>query len=197
DFTALQNHLNREAPDVDPRDVTLYFAEWWKRAYDGGTRSVHSVYDSLSINFQARISQGKFYKLAKQGARQLGIRWRKKDNTLYLGTLLLKGGLPLNHIEQNKGKYQDFLIAVLNFQPESVEDFSTDTSIVNLLPSGSRDDIIYECCFDIVRAILEDDEDSVYYSLLDKEESLKDIQKELIVQKTKLGKRKRISKPNI
>lgn len=69
DFTALQNHLNIEAPDVDPRDVTLYFAEWWKRGYTGGTRSVHSVYDSLPVNFKARILQAKFYKLARQGAK--------------------------------------------------------------------------------------------------------------------------------
>src|SRR5699024_1399515 len=83
DFEQLKNELNTTALNVDARDITLYFAEWWKRVYDGGTPSIKRVYESLPINFKVRIGQKEFYCLAKEGAKKLGIRWEKKENKLY------------------------------------------------------------------------------------------------------------------
>ena len=68
----------------------------------------------------------------------LGINWISKQNTLYFRTLLLQGGLPLNHISSNKSNYKNFLIAVLEEQPEKIEDFIFQSSIINLLPPSSR-----------------------------------------------------------
>ena len=45
----LKVHLQKlTAYEIDPRDVALYFAEWWKNVYDGGTPSIKAVYNSLS-----------------------------------------------------------------------------------------------------------------------------------------------------
>ena len=35
---------------LDPRDITLYFAEWWKRNYIGGAPSKAEVFKSLNLN---------------------------------------------------------------------------------------------------------------------------------------------------
>ena len=32
--------------EVDPKDCTLYFAEWWKRNYKGGKPSKENIFDS-------------------------------------------------------------------------------------------------------------------------------------------------------
>ena len=99
DFNKLKEELQFSNPySIDPRDVTLYFSEWWKKNYQGGTPSKQDIFESLKGNFKYNFSKEEFYKLAKKGARMLGIKWISKQNTLYFRTLLLQGGLPLSHI---------------------------------------------------------------------------------------------------
>ena len=123
----------------------------------------------------------------------LGIKWVTKQNTLYFRTLLLQGGLPLQHMSENYGKYQDFLLAVLDEQPESIEDFIFKPHITNLLPVSSQNDIIYENCFEIVRSIL--NEENIYDELLDAHETLSNISKTLKIRKHSLVRKQRLSKP--
>ena len=117
----------------------------------------------------------------------------KKQNTLYFRTLLLQGGLPLLHISENQSNYKNFLIAVLEEQPESIEDFMYNSSITNLLPNSSQNEVIYDCCFDIVRSIL--NEDDKYDDLISQNEIIKEITKTLKNRKKTLIKKQRISKP--
>ena len=98
-----------------------------------------------------------FFQQAKRGANLLGIRWIKNQNTLYFRTLLLQGGLPIKHISNNKGAYKNFLLKILETHPTSIDDFAFDSSITSLLPASSRNDEIYACCLNVVRAILNDD----------------------------------------
>ena len=123
----------------------------------------------------------------------LGIKWVTKQNTLYFRTLLLQGGLPLQHMSENYGKYQDFLLAVLDEQPESIEDFIFKPHITNLLPVSSQNDIIYENCFEIVKSILNDE--NIYDELLDSHDTLSNISKTLKVRKYSLIRKQRLSKP--
>ena len=81
------------------------------------------IFKSIGGNIQFNLDAQRFYKIAKKGAEMLGINWISKQNTLYFRTLLLQGGLPLNHISANKSNYKNFLIAVLEEQPEKIEDF--------------------------------------------------------------------------
>jgi len=36
--------------ELDPRDCAIYFAEWWKRIFNGGYPSKDEVYSSLGSN---------------------------------------------------------------------------------------------------------------------------------------------------
>lgn len=197
DFDALVTSLNNEILFTDPRDITLYFAEWWKRVYNGGTPSKQMVFESLPVNFQVRIGgEENFFKLAKAGARSLGIRWLKMQNMLYFRTLLLQGGLPLRHIKNNSGSYLNFLRAVMDMQPDSIEDFMYNSSITNYLPRGSRNEVIYENCLEIVRAIINGN-DNRYQNLLQTDSTLRKINEQLLAYRKKLQLRTRNSKPKI
>lgn len=179
--------------DLDPRDAALYFAEWWKRNYNGGKPSKYEIFKSIGGNIQYNLNQKDFYKSAKKGAAMLGVKWIKRQNTLYFRTLLMQGGLPLKHMSENQSHYSNFLEAVLDEQPEKVEDFSFQTQITNKLPISSRIDIVYENCFEIVSSILNDE--NVYDELFNSNEVIKSIAGKLKVRKTGLVKRERISKP--
>lgn len=197
DFEKLSESLNSDASGkLDPRDIALYFAEWWKWKYDGGTPTKEAVFNSLPLNFRIRIDIDNFYDQAKKGGERLGIQWNKRQNYLYFRTLLLQGGLPLNHIKKNKGKYQAFLLAVLELQPDSVEDIIDNPQLTRILPSGSRNDVVYQNSFEIVRNILDDEDDS-YRSLLDFDEELQEISNELRVRKSKVKNRERVRRPKI
>lgn len=178
---------------LDPRDVALYYAEWWKKNYHGGKPSKQEIFNSLKGSLRFDINQEEFYKLAVTGARMLGVKWISKQNTLYFRTLLLQGGLPLTHISENQGKYQDFLLAVLDEQPETIEDFIFKSQIINLLPISSQNDIIYENCFEIVKSILNDE--NIYDELLSSSEALINITKKLKIRKQQLERKQRLSKP--
>lgn len=194
DFDKLLKELKFARPLViDPRDVTLYYAEWWKKNYHGGKPSKQEIFNSLNGNVRFNFNHEDFYKLAIKGAQMLGIKWIKKQNTLYFRTLLLQGGLPLAHISANQGYYQNFLLAVLEVQPDTIEDFIFNSSIVNLLPKSSQNDIIYENCLEIVKSILNDENE--YDELLDSDDAIKSISNELKIRKKTLIKKQRLSKP--
>lgn len=194
DFERLSSALRfATKTNIEPRDVTLYFALWWKRTYNGGIPSKQEVFDSLGGNSRFLFTEKEFYMLARKGAQMLGVKWIKKQNTLYFKTLLLQGGLPLNHISENQGKYKAFLEAVLEEQPETIEDFIFKTHIINLLPKSSQNDTIYENCLEIVKSILNND--GQYEELLESEESLKEISSSLKVKSASLTKKARQSKP--
>ena len=194
DFEKLINELKFVTSyTIDPRDVTLYYAEWWKRNYNGGTPSNEAIFESLRGNIRYNLTHNEFYKIARQGAQMLNIKWITKQNTLYFRTLLLQGGLPLSHISENQGKYQAFLLAVLEEQPETIEDFIFKTHIIDLLPKSSQNDTIYENCLEIVKSIL--NKDGEYDILLESDESLNEISKTLKKREATLKRKQRLSKP--
>lgn len=178
---------------MDARDATLYYAEFWRRNYNGGTPSKEEVFNSIGGNIKYHISSNEFFKYAKKGARMLGVKWITRQNTLYFRTLLIQGGLPLKHISQNHGKYQSFLLAVLEEQPETIEDFMFKTEIVSHLPKSSQNDVIYQNCLEIVKAIINDD--SAYDELFENDEVIKSISGELKIRNKSIKKRQRFSKP--
>lgn len=179
--------------NLAPRDATLYYAEWWRRNYNGGKPSKESVFESIGGNIQYNLDANKFYKKARKGAEILGIKWVSKQNTLYFRTLLLQGGLPLHHISENKSNYKSFLLAVLEEQPEKIEDFIFQSQIINLLPPSSRNDVIYENCFEIVQSILNNE--NYYEKLFSSNETIREISNALIVRKRTLPPKKRFIKP--
>lgn len=194
EFFELRETLQFANPlSIDPRDVALYYAQWWNKKYSGGKPSKREVFDTVRGNSVYNFTAEEFYKLARKGAEMLGVKWIKKQNLLYFRTLLLQGGLPLKHISENQGNYKAFLEAVLEEQPETIEDFAFKSHIIDLLPQSSQNDIIYENCLDIVKSILNDD--GQYDQLLELEESLREITVSLKIKKASLKKKVKQSKP--
>ena len=181
--------------NINPKDIALYYAHWWKNFYNGGIPSKLEIRNSVGGNIVHEFTEEEFYQLARKGAQALGIKWIKKQNTLYFKTLLLQGGLPLRHISNHKSNYKAFLEAVLEEQPETIEDFMFNSSIINLLPKSSQNEIIYQNSLEIVNSILS--EDGVYEELLESDNSLKEISDALKVKKAGLKKRQQQSRPRI
>ncbi len=176
--------------NIDPRDCALYYAEWWKRMYDGGYPSKKEIFSSLQV--ERLFNEEDFYQYAKRGAQLLGIKWIKNQNTLYFKTLLLQGGLPVKHISNNFGSYKKFLLRILDIMPSTIDDFAFDSEITSLLPQSSRNDTIYQCCLEIVKAILNDDEQ--FLPILKNNIALQGIESELRIRKQNLQIKRKKSK---
>jgi len=195
DFELLKIHLrNVKYHEIDPRDFTLYFAEWWKNNYEGGYPSKVSVFDSIgTLIYCGNMNPESFFEIAKRGALMMGIKWIRNQNTLYFKTMLLQGGLPLLNISKHRGNYERFLLAVLDEQPDTIEDFIFKSHITSILPISCRNEIIYTNCLEIVKAIFNDDEK--YIKLLEQDNDLKSISERLKIQKNKIIPRERSRKP--
>jgi hypothetical protein len=176
-FYLLQNHLRNahSLTAIDARDCALYYAAWRKCAYDGGYPSKQEIFNTIA-NKQA-FGESDFYRHAIHGAKLLGVRWIRNANTHYFRTLLLQGGLPVRHIGKNKGAYTRFLLRILELNPTAIDDFAFDFSITSILPPSSRNDEIYACCLQIVKAV--NNEDADFLSLLEKDDVMGEISAEL------------------
>lgn len=193
DFQQLRKLLleTKRLEFIDPRDITLYYSEWWKRYYNGGFPSKKDVFESLwnGQNYTEEL----FFQAAKKGANLLGIKWIKNQNTLYFKTLLLQGGIPIRHISNNKGAYKNILTKLLEINPKTIDEFAFNPAITSLLPASSRSDEIYECCLAIIRAIIK--EDTEYLSILDNNIELEEITRELKIKRNSL--KGNVSRPRL
>lgn len=190
EFQKLKEHLKscNSLKQVDYKDASLYYAEWWKRDYNGGKPSKQEIYNSIN---NARFTPDELYRHAKTGADRLQIKWIKKLNSLFFRSLLLQGGLPIKHLKNNKSNYTEFLLKILELNPQSVEDFQYDSNITKLLPESSQNETIYDSCFEIIKAILNDEEG--FLSILDNDENLKSISNQLRINKKKSNYSKKVS----
>ena len=151
EYDGLKFHLTSVRQNYfDPRDLTLFFAEWWKNGYDGGSPSREMIYKQLD---NCNLTLEEFYKYARRGATVLGIRWIKSTRSFYFRTLLMQGGLPINHVLKHSNVYTTFLKKVLEINPSTIEDFSYDEEITSILPFASRHEAVYDSCLQIVQAI--------------------------------------------
>ena len=128
---------------LDPRDCALYYAEWWKRMYNGGTPSKETIFKSINNGvWYSSLNAEDFYKLAKEGGYRMKYNWIHSTNTLYFRTLLLNGGLPLRHIKNNRTNYETFLSETLELQPNSVQDVFEAVHTHKYLPLSSQNEYI-------------------------------------------------------
>jgi hypothetical protein len=199
DFENLKSEIKNSTPFtlLDPRDAALYYSEWWKNCYVGGSPSKELVFDSIGVTLNYNLDAEEFFKLAKKGAKILGVEWISKHNTLYFRSLILQGGLPLKNISEHHGKYKKFLMAVWDEQPETIEDFMFDPSITSILPTSCQNEVIYANCLEIIQSYINqaEGEENIYDKLFDSNENLKLISSELKVRRRNLIKRERFTKP--
>lgn len=196
EFKELQKELNEiSIHNIDERDATLYFAEWWNRIYNGGFPNKHDIFNSLGRTESRSFTADFLYDSAKRGAQRLGIKWIQKQNTLYFKTLLLQGGIPIKHVIANKSYYLNFLLKLMELRPDSVEDIVLQVDLTKSLPASSRNDMIYENCLAIINSIL--NEDGNYNGLLDGNTSLKEIGTALSIKKKQLIAIHRTNRPKV
>ena len=172
--------------ELDSRDCAIYFAEWWKRTFNGGYPSKDEIYNSLGSH-NLCFDTNEFYESAKKGGNLLNYKWIKIQNTLYLKTLLLQGGLPLKHIQNNSGNYRDFLLKIIHLNPSTIEDFSANSELTCLLPKSSQNEIIYSSCLEIVRAVLDNDENELLSFSANAD--LKRITEDLIIERDRVRRK--------
>ena len=181
---------------LDPKDVTLFFSEWWKREYAGGKPSKEEIYNSVFPKDISSENNKRFFELAKQGAIQLGIKWIKRQNVLYFRTLLLQGGIPVNHISSNMGAYDAFLNKLLETNCKSVEDIVLYPELTNLLPTSCQNNEIYENCLSIVESFRSGD--GLYQEIFNRNTEFANLRDRLSIKsrQTQISS-KRIKKPAI
>lgn len=175
------------AKKLASKKIALYYAEWWKREYNGHAPSSEKIAESIGIDLS---DSAELFELAKAGGEILGFRWIKRQNTLYFRTLLLQGGLPTLHIKNNTNSYKSFLLKVLELQPRNIFEISENHDLIRLLPPSSRNEVIYESCLQIIEDIWSNSENA--YNIFGTGNELEDIGKALRIHKAKIEKEKRI-----
>ncbi len=78
------------------KECALFYAEYWRREYHGGTHKKSDVYKCLKSSIHTRNFSDEFYESARRGARNLGIRFYEGERTEAMETMLYQGGLPMN-----------------------------------------------------------------------------------------------------
>ncbi|MCW2258672.1 MULTISPECIES: hypothetical protein [Sphingobacterium] len=191
EFLRLEKFLkdNTSKTKIDKRDYCLYFAEWWRRKYEGSYVTKDKVAADISNAF---LSSEDIYKLAREGAALLKINWIRQTNTLYLRTMLMQGGMPLKVLTGQFGtSFKAFLNELVKAKVSSLSDIYESSSLT-YLPRSAQNDDFYQNCLEIVQAILNDD--LAYLSHLDNNANLKQLKTELLTTREKYKSTRKISK---
>ena len=169
-YKGILNHYYKEA--------ALYYGEWWRREYDGGSPSKERVAHAANISDSELL-----FTLAKQAMHEWRCKVYGGSRHMYFYTLLLQGGLPLNHIQRSWGNYTNFLehamtelvsMGVTNWEDTSIFE---ELDCVKFLPQSFRNECIYSISMQVVRSIVEDKADILPYDI--KEERFKKLNNDL------------------
>ena len=125
------------------REAALYYAEWWRREFNGGYATPEEVYKSIPENV---CNAEKFYQAALKGINTLKlsiVQTSGKQRTInqYKYSLLYQGGLPMNYIENEVKKQRgsskwDRFFRALCWNEEDYTEISKDIGeIASLSPS--------------------------------------------------------------
>lgn len=81
----------------------IYAAEWWRREYDGSSWSWKKVFSSFGADAKA-LSTARRSLVVESGLRYWGRKVRViNGRSLYLGSIAIEGGLPLNQLNKSSG----------------------------------------------------------------------------------------------
>ena len=113
------------------KESALYFAEWWRRIYDGGRCGHDDV--CLSLFGNTDLSNA-LYDAAQNGARRLGInfatiRTENREATYSLRPILYQGGLPMNWINNDIRNQNSSWVRFIKALVWNEQDFSEIQSL--------------------------------------------------------------------
>lgn len=178
-------------------EAALYYAIWWQRSYSGGSPSSEAV--AQSANIPQEYSDD-LYKSARLAYKRWGFRFLHDSKYHYFRSLLMQGGLPINHVVTNKGNfngYKEFLRSLVHEVSNMNAAFNADMipsmSCISYLPKSFKNNGIYEISMQIAHAIIEDREDMLPYDS-NKDGELKELTRSLRKTAT-LAKKEQHFKP--
>ena len=141
-----------EAENFDKirREAVLYFAEWWRREFNGGHAKIKEVCESLYNSNNGRFPEDidgiseKLYKAAKAGAEILGLQFietqgeqREVEQAKY--SIYFQGGLPMNYIinevkQPGTSQWETFFKKLV----WNLVDFSSANAIPGIIAQSSK-----------------------------------------------------------
>lgn len=142
------------------REAVLYFSEWWRREYTGGHHKKIDVANSMHLGAYSE----ELFQLAVKGAELLGIRFIRLENTRFLDTLFLQGGLPLGALAKNDGanRYEFYLGNIVKYVSTHYlndwENIEFIQSFNNYISPSFQNEVMYDLTLSIVKAICYDDD---------------------------------------
>lgn len=194
-FQFLKNYFSdlNSLKHVDSRKCALYYGLWWKYAYAEGKPSKEMLFKSLDRTFQS-FTDEEFFQKAKEGGWKLGLKWIRRENTLFFRTLLLQGGIPLKNLQKYGTAYRRFLLKVIELRANDISEINNNYEVTKDLPISTRNDVVFESALNISKAIWDDTEEGriVLESL--EQNQQRDLVEALIKRKIEIEK---ISKPSI
>ena len=160
-------------------EAAIYYAEWWRREYNGGI-SKEAVANSIGID----CSEDLFKAACKALETRKYTFLHSLKRTEYFRTLLSQGGLPVNHIRNNKTNFTNFLKGLVEEMSIINYDWNNnDSSIIknfnciSYLGETFKNDNIYDVAMKIAHAIIENDDTLLPYD--DTDQTLSDLTKTL------------------
>lgn len=156
----LHNNIINTFHPYCEREATLYFAEWWKREYSGGHHKKIDVANTISLGAYC----DELFQLAVKGAESLRIKFIRLENTRYLDTLFVQGGLPLRALAQNDGvnRYEFYLSYIVKYVSTHYlndwENIDFIQGFNNYISQSFQNEVMYDLTLSIVKAIYYDDD---------------------------------------
>ena len=146
-------------------EAALYYAEWWRRDYNGNIPSKEDVAKSLGLS---RGYAEKLYLAAREALEKHKFTFiHSLKGTEYFRSLLNQGGLPVNYIknyEGNMGNFSRFLkglvreLSVINYDwNEEDHSIIQQFSCISYLGKAFKNENIYDVAMQIAHAIIMDD----------------------------------------
>ncbi|MCH4155432.1 MAG: hypothetical protein LKF31_03920 [Muribaculaceae bacterium] len=184
----LQNANEQKTLQNYGREAAFYYAEWWKRKFNGGIPSKIEIANSLGIH-----DSEYFFNLAKTAFRNWHQNFIRGKRNEFFRTLLLQGGLPINYIvkEENWSSYTRFLQAIISELSNRYVDWSDSSLISSLscityLPKSFQNEQIFDLSLQIAHAIIESRMDLLPFSTDDERfKDLADCLKKCVRRKSK------------
>lgn len=150
------------------REAALYYAEWWRRKYCGGAPSKEDVAVSIGL---PKDSAQDLYLFARKALSAWKIQFIHDRKYHYFRTLLLQGGLPMNHIKSNRNDFNSYKL-FLNSLVRELSQFNADwndtevvskLNCISYLPKSFNTYSIHDLSLRIAHAIIENREDLLPY----------------------------------
>lgn len=145
--------INVENPfDSVREECTLFFAEYWRRLYDGGTHDIDRVYDVIVTTKSHRNHRNQFYEAAKSGAESLKIERYQGGRNQILEDMLYQGGLPMKKLISNADETAGWYRFVKGLVNRGIN-FDYLIQRGTLSNNASKSNSLREFCYVLIEAV--------------------------------------------